>query len=94
MNSNYKIVEVDARNIDDMVSELLAYHARGEKVSAVFNEKTFYSDTVTLDGAYLELTGKTKSEFDEFKRQEEKRIEERLSNPENPFHTICKSDKK
>ena len=30
MNSKYRMIEVDAQNIDDMVSELLEYKSRGE----------------------------------------------------------------
>ena len=52
MNSKYRMIEVDAQNIDDMVAELLEYHSRGEMVSTVFNGRTIYSDTVSLDGAY------------------------------------------
>ena len=51
MNSKYRMIEVEARNIDDMVSELLEYKSRGEMVSTVFNGRTIYSDTVSLDGA-------------------------------------------
>jgi hypothetical protein len=74
MNSKYRIIEVEARNIDDIVSELLEYKSRRERVCTVFNGKTIYSDTVSLDGAYLAITGKTKAEFEAFKKAEEKRI--------------------
>lgn len=90
MNSKYRMIEVEARNIDDMVSELLEYHSRGEMVSTVFNGKTIYSDTVSLDSAYLAITGKTKAEFEEFKMTEEKKIEERMSDPNHPFHSLIK----
>ena len=94
MNSKYRMIEVEARNIDDMVSELLEYHSRGEKVSAVFNEKVFYSDTVTIDNAYIVLTGKTKAEFEEFKKMEEERMEKALKNPNHPFHSFFSDSKK
>lgn len=88
MSPNYRMIEVEARTIDDMVLELLSYNTRGEMVSTEFNEKIFYSDTVTLDGAYLALTGKTKSEFEEYRKVEEQRIENEMSNPNHPFHSL------
>lgn len=94
MNSKYRMIEVDARNIDDMVSELLEYHSRGEMVSTVFNEKVFCSDTVTIDNAYIVLTGKTKAEFEEFKKTEEERMEKALKNPNHSFHSFFSDSKK
>lgn len=40
MNSKYRMIEVDAQNIDDMVSELLECKSRGEMVSTVFNGRS------------------------------------------------------
>ena len=94
MNSKYRMIEVDAQNIDDMVSELLEYKSHGEMVSTVFNGRTIYSDTVSLDGAYLAITGKTKAEFEAFKKAEEKKIEERMSDPNHPFHSLLNTDNK
>ena len=94
MNSKNRMIEVEARNIDDMVSELLEYKSRRERVCTVFNGKTIYSDTVSLDGAYLAITGKTKAEFETFKKAEEKKIEERMSDPNHPFHSLLNTDNK
>ncbi len=65
--------------IEDAVNELLEYKKKGKLVCGDFNGHTLYSDTVTMDGAYKEIIGQTKSEFDKkqqemrdnFKRQEE-----------------------
>ena len=92
MNSKYRMIEVEANNIDDMVSELLEFRSRGEMVCTNFNGKTIYSDTVSLDSAYLAITGKTKAEFEELKRKEEKKIEERMRNPNHPFHSLLDID--
>ena len=94
MNSKYRMIEVDANNIDDMVAELLEYRSRGEMVCTIFNGKTIYSDNVSLDSAYLAITGKTKAEFEEFKRMEEKKIEQRMSDPNHPFHLLLDTDNK
>lgn len=57
--------------IEEAVNKLLDYKKKGKLVCGNFNEHTLYSDTVTIDGAYKEITGKTKSEFD--KEQQEMR---------------------
>lgn len=94
MNSKYRMIEVEANNIDDMVSELLEYRSRGEMVCTIFNGKTICSDTVSLDTAYLAITGKTKAAFEEFKKAEEKKIEERMSDPNHPSHSLLHTDNK
>ena len=50
-------------NLDQMVAILLKYKEEGKQASAKFNGKTFYSDTVTLDEAYLEITGQTRDDY-------------------------------
>lgn len=52
---------------------LLFYKKRGELVKATFNGHTFYSDTVTLDNAYTEVTGKTKTEYDKEMQERHKK---------------------
>ena len=63
------------RNIEDVVNELLEYKSKGLLVCGAFNGKTLYSDTVTLDGAYKEITGKTKAEFDKMLQEKRDRYE-------------------
>jgi predicted nuclease with TOPRIM domain len=70
MNKRYKEIEFLAGDtVEDAVKELLSYKDKGMLVCATFNGVTLYSDTVTMDGAYKEITGKTKTEFD--KEQED-----------------------
>lgn len=70
MNKDYKEIEfLCGCTIERAVLELLEYKKNGELVCGDFNGHTLYSDTVTVDGAYLEILGKTKAEFD--KEQEE-----------------------
>jgi len=65
MNKNYReIVFSVGRSIEDAVTRLLGYKKRGILVCGNFNGTTLYSDTVTVDGAYKEITGKTKAEMD------------------------------
>lgn len=74
MNKQYKKIEFNVgSNIEDVVKELLEYQINGFLVYGEFNGFKLYSDTVTLDGAYKLITGKTKEEFD--KAQQEWRDE-------------------
>ena len=51
-------------NLESTVNELLDYKNKGILVYTDFNGTILYSDTVTMDDAYLKITGKTKAEFD------------------------------
>lgn len=65
MNNKYKEIEFLAGDtIAEVVKELLSYKEKGKLVCGTFNGVTLYSDTVTMDGAYKEIIGKTKAEFD------------------------------
>lgn len=76
MNKDYKEIKLYAGcSIKIAVAKLLEYRERGELACCNFNEHMLYSDTVTVDGAYLEIVGMTKKEFD--KEQERQREEDR-----------------
>ena len=65
MDKKYKQIEFFAGNtIEQAVNELLTYKEKGQIVYGKFNGITLYSDTVTMDSAYQEITGKSKVEFD------------------------------
>ena len=51
-------------DLETVVNKLLNYKNKGILVCTDFNETRLYSDTVTMDNAYLKVTGKTKLEFD------------------------------
>lgn len=80
MGRIYKEIEFGYGNtIEDVVTELLKYKDEGVLVSGVFNMVRLYSDTVTMDSAYKEITGYTYSEF--IKMAEERHaqvVQERL----------------
>lgn len=50
-------------NIDNAVKILQDVHKKGRKVYCNFNGHILYSDTVTLDSAYLVVCGCTKAEY-------------------------------
>ena len=51
--------------LESAVYTLLAAKARGQHVWCYFNGHKLYSDNVTMDRVYLEVTGRTKKEFDQ-----------------------------
>lgn len=57
-------------SIENAVDKLLSYN---KKVYGIFNGHVLYSDTVTLDSAYREITGISKEEYD---KREQERVNE------------------
>lgn len=55
--------------LEKCVEILIQYRERGESVVFDFNGHPLYSCDVTMDSAYLEVTGRTKAEFDEERRK-------------------------
>ena len=60
----YKEIQVHAYDIEECVSILEQYKCKGLLVSTIFNGITLYSDTVTLDSAYIAIIGETKADYD------------------------------
>ncbi len=70
MDKNYKEIEfMIGSNIESAVKELLKYKEKGILVYGDFNGHTLYSDTVTVDGAYMEIIGRTKAEHDKSQKE-------------------------
>lgn len=57
---------IPGSTVEQAVNILLNYRYNGESVCGEFNGVTLHSDTVTMDSAYKEITGKSKEEFDEY----------------------------
>ena len=62
-------------NLESVVYTLLAAKARGESVYCEFNGHKLYSDTVSMDSAFMEVTGQTKADFDKAKEEWHKNYE-------------------
>ena len=74
-------------NLESVVYTLLAAKARGESVYCEFNGHKLYSDTVSMDSAFMEVTGQTKADFDKAQdewhknyEKEQKAAEQRAQN--------------
>ena len=61
---NYREVDFAGNRLDEVVESLLAAKEKGNLICVEFNGVMLYSDTVTMDGAYKEITGMTKKEND------------------------------
>lgn len=57
------------KKLDVVVKELMKLGARGEKWFVSFNGVLLYSDSTTMESAYLEVVGMTKDELDEKHRK-------------------------
>ena len=70
----YKEIEYFG-HLDGCIDELLKYKAKGELASINFNGHMLYSDTITVDGAYQEVLGVTKAEWEERCERERQKYE-------------------
>lgn len=64
-------------SIDTAVAKLLKYREAGKKAYVDFNGRILYSDTVTMDSAYTEITGSTRDDFYAAREAERKAYEQK-----------------
>lgn len=85
MSKNYREIDfLPGRNIKECVNELLEYKVKGELVFGNFNGHNLYSDTITMDNAYREITGKTEKEYNDYlKKQHEEYEKEKQEHIDN-----------
>ncbi|MGD6876847.1 hypothetical protein [Bacillus infantis] len=69
MNNRYLEIDFLGSTIESAVNKLLEYRDNGRLAYGEFNGVTLFSDTVTMDGAYKDITGKTKAEFDKAQQE-------------------------
>lgn len=104
MEKNYRELDEWLSPLEKCVERLLSFKERGELVKYQFNGHWFYSDTITMDGAFLEITGKTKDEFDKFQKEyweklkreselAEKAAQENIPNWIEKGHKVFSEDK-
>lgn len=72
--NQYKEIEFGFGNIESALEELKSYN---ELVCGSFNGQMLYSDTDTLDSAYLKITGKTKRECEEANKKSNEEYQKR-----------------
>lgn len=78
MDKKYREINFSlGSNIESAVNELLKFKEQGRLVYGEFNGATLYSDTVTMDSAYMEILGKTKAEFDKEQQEWRENYEKR-----------------
>ena len=81
----YENREFWGMQLSKVVEELIEFNKKGKLISTDFNGVTLYSDTVTIDDAYVSILGKTKREFDDAEKQ---RIEKNKREQEEYEKTI------
>ena len=90
--------------IDSAVKELILSEINGSPAFGYFNGEVLYSNTVSLDSAYLKITGKTRYEFikqqenslNEYKKEQqeyEKNIPNLINEYKKLGHDILSVDK-
>lgn len=90
-------INVYFRDIDEAVYYLLAAKAKGDHVYCNYDGHILHSDTVTLDGAYKEIIGRTKAEQEEIIRksiEENRRRREREAQKEQEHQERITSSRK
>lgn len=79
-NEEYRKIEFEGgATLEECVNDLLFLKNHDIKAFGIFNGHKLFSDTVTMDNAYKEITGYTKEEYDkriEEKANEYKKIQE------------------
>lgn len=65
MEKTYREIDWLGTSLSEVVYRLWDYQKNGVFVSTEFNGHILYSDKVSLDGAYLEVTGKSFFDFEE-----------------------------
>lgn len=87
MNDYTEIEFTIGYDVEKAVNALLGHRENGDKVCGRFNGTMLFSDTVTMDSAYLSIVGKTKEEMDKDmyvyrKKLEQERKEHEDNTPE------------
>ena len=59
------LVQCIGKPLHEVVTILQNYHAERKKRCVYFNGVWLYSDTVTMDSAYLAVTGMTREQLEE-----------------------------
>ena len=70
MNDDVKKIDIEPwSNLQSVVYLLMAYRANGDHVYCEYNGHKLYSDNISMEAAYIEITGKTKEEYEKEKQE-------------------------
>ena len=108
MNDEVKRIDIEPwSNLQSVVYLLMAYRANGDHVYCEYNGHKLYSDNISMEAAYLEITGMTKEEYEaekqklneqfdeEFKKQKvlEEHYKEKVLESQNEIPVSITQDK-
>jgi hypothetical protein len=90
MDKIYLEIEFFGETIEDAVKKLVGYREKGKLACGEFNGVTLYSDTVTMDSAYKEITGRTKAESDKARQEWKENYERQQREHEEKIPELSK----
>lgn len=101
---NYEVIEFYWGDLSQAVEKLLEYKEQNKLGMIEFNGVKLYSDTVTMDDAYLAIVGSTKGDHDAYLLEQKRKYDEELRLHEESIpklteewiakgHTILSKDK-
>lgn len=99
MDKKYEEIELTAGStVEKAVNLLLDYQKKGELVKTKFNGVVLYSDTVTMEDAYLQIVGRSREEYlaeldDAQRRIEKERMDHESRIPELIEEWVAKGNK-
>lgn len=95
MREGYEKLEFHWGSLDDAIAALMTYKEIGAKKFIDFNGYELYSDDITVDSAYVTVTGMTKQENEEYLKERQERYEkEELEHKESIPSKILEFNKK
>lgn len=88
---HYKKIEFTlGASLESAFEQLSQYHKNGKRVYGEFNGRLLFSDSDTLDSAYVKVTGKTKLQFDELERQRQEQYKAEKKKHEDSMPELTK----
>lgn len=97
---NAEKIEINKNKIEDFVLELIQCRENGMSVCADFAGKTFFSCDVSLDSAFLEITGYTYQQYKDYENENMKEFEKNLQDhnivgkhEEQDIQEVCEEEK-
>lgn len=87
----YPEYDFSSNDLDGCFAELMKYRDDGKQVCFNFNGNMLYSDTETLDSAYLKVTNMTKAGFDKYKQQQALEYKQQIEEHEAKIPELTKA---
>lgn len=90
MKKKYTKIEFEFGDIESAIRQLETYKEKNELAYGVFNGVILHSNVDDVNSAYKKITGKTKSEFDQARKEENDKYQEQKRNHEKLIPQLTK----